>query len=145
MTSWLKWCDCVSRLSDATGKMVFSIMGEGNFSKSLLDPNDGKLFLVASATEMYYFLYTIVFIVDSGKEVFVWIGSGTTAAEKRNAMPYAHVRFDLLIYNTSLLFCCTCRTIWWSLLTLLFLSPAWLRERKWKNLMSGLTEMLHGD
>ena len=37
--------------------------------------------------------------------MFVWIGNGTTAAEKHNAMPYAHVRFDLLIYN-ALLFCC---------------------------------------
>lgn len=35
----------VYRLSDATGKMVFSLMGEGSFSKSLLDPNDGKIFL----------------------------------------------------------------------------------------------------
>ena len=32
----------VLRLSDATGKMEFSLMGEGSFSKSLLDPNDGK-------------------------------------------------------------------------------------------------------
>ena len=36
---------CAYRLSDATGKMVFSLMGEGSFSKSLLDPNDGKIFL----------------------------------------------------------------------------------------------------
>lgn len=42
---------------------------------------------------MYQFPYTAVFIVDSGKEVFVWIGNGTTTNEKRNAMPYAHVRY----------------------------------------------------
>ena len=37
--------------------------------------------------------------MDSGKELFVWIGSGTSANEKRNAMPYAHVRIDLLYCN----------------------------------------------
>ena len=25
---------------------MFSLMGEGSFSKSLLDPNDGKIFLI---------------------------------------------------------------------------------------------------
>lgn len=37
------WDDLfVNRLSDATGKMEFSLMGEGKFTKSMLDPNDGK-------------------------------------------------------------------------------------------------------
>ena len=31
----------------------------------------------------------------------MWIGNGTTAAEKHNAMPYAHVIFNLSIYNIS--------------------------------------------
>ena len=35
--------------------------------------------------------YSAVFIVDSGSEVFVWIGNGASAAEKKNAMSYAHV------------------------------------------------------
>lgn len=47
-------------------------MTEGNISKDYLDPKD-------------------VFIVDTGKQVFVWVGSGTSAGEKQNAMPYAHV------------------------------------------------------
>ena len=34
----------VCRLSDATGKIVFSLIREGSFSKSILDPNDGKIF-----------------------------------------------------------------------------------------------------
>ena len=97
----------VYRLSDATGKMVFSLMGEGSFSKSLLDPNDGKIFLTV-LQKYINFPYTAVFIVDSGKEVFVWIGNGTTAAEKHNAMPYAHVRFNLSIY---IIIMCCYRTI----------------------------------
>ena len=32
-----------------------------------------------------------VFIADTGKEVFVWIGSGASVAENKNAMTYAHV------------------------------------------------------
>jgi gelsolin len=31
-----------------------------------------------------------VFIADTGKEVFVWIGSGASVAENKNAMSYAH-------------------------------------------------------
>lgn len=49
-------------------------MAEGSFSKGQLDPND-------------------VFIADSGKELFVWIGSGASDAENKNALTYAHVRF----------------------------------------------------
>ncbi len=48
------------------------MVSEGDLSSSYLDPSD-------------------VFIVDSGKELFVWIGNGTSAAEKKNAMAYAHV------------------------------------------------------
>ena len=35
--------------------------------------------------------YSAVFIVDSGSEVFVWIGNAASKAEKQNAMSYAHV------------------------------------------------------
>lgn len=31
-----------------------------------------------------------VFIVDSGEEVFVWVGANADKAEKRNGIPYAH-------------------------------------------------------
>lgn len=51
-----------------------SLVAEGEFSKTLLDPND-------------------VFLVDDGKKVFVWIGSGASPDENKNALPYAHVRF----------------------------------------------------
>lgn len=32
-----------------------------------------------------------VFIVDTGKECFVWIGCRASREEKQNAMAYAHV------------------------------------------------------
>ena len=35
--------------------------------------------------------------MDTGKQVFVWIGRETTADEKKNAMSYAHV-CQLLCY-----------------------------------------------
>ena len=34
----------------------------------------------------------LVFIVDTGKKCFVWIGNGASADEKQNAMAYASVR-----------------------------------------------------
>ena len=41
----------------------------------------------------YYFLNLIsVFIADTGKRCFVWVGRGASRAEKQNAMSYAHVR-----------------------------------------------------
>lgn len=73
--------------------MVFSLISEGSFSKSNLDPKDGKSIVVTLSLQDLLLSCIIVFIVDSGKEVFVWIGNGTTKAEKNNAMPYAHVRF----------------------------------------------------
>ena len=30
-----------------------------------------------------------VFILDAGREIFVWVGSGASDAERRNAMPTA--------------------------------------------------------
>jgi len=32
-----------------------------------------------------------VFIADTGKELYVWIGGGASPDEKKNAMTYAHV------------------------------------------------------
>lgn len=32
-----------------------------------------------------------VFLIDTGKEVFVWIGADASANEKKNGFSYAHV------------------------------------------------------
>jgi gelsolin len=59
------------QLSDATGTMVFKEVGSGaGCKKSLLDSND-------------------VFILDTGAEVFAWIGKGASKEEKANALGYA--------------------------------------------------------
>lgn len=60
------------RVSDEAGSLETSMVAEGSLSKDLLDPAD-------------------VFLVDTGKELFVWIGGGASPDEKKNAMPYAHV------------------------------------------------------
>ena len=62
----------VYRLSDASGQMEFTKEAEGHFPEvKNLDQND-------------------VFIFDTGKELWVWIGRGSTSAESKNAMPRAH-------------------------------------------------------
>jgi len=59
------------QLSDASGQMVFKEVANGkNCKKSLLDPND-------------------VFILDTGAEVFVWIGKGASVQEKKKSMQFA--------------------------------------------------------
>jgi len=58
------------RLSDASGKMDFKEVGKGSLKKSLLDSND-------------------VFILDTGAEVFAWVGKGSSASEKKGALQYA--------------------------------------------------------
>jgi len=58
-------------LSDATGKMVFKQVGTGSqCKKSLLNSDD-------------------VFILDTGAEVFAWIGKGASADEKSKALGFA--------------------------------------------------------
>lgn len=59
------------RLSDASGKMQFSLEKKGQMTKSTLDSKD-------------------VFILDTKKSLYVWIGKKTSVNEKRNAMAYAH-------------------------------------------------------
>lgn len=59
------------KLSDASGQMEFSQIAEGKLARDMLDPND-------------------VFILDIGTHCYVWVGKGTSDAEKSNAMPYAH-------------------------------------------------------
>jgi gelsolin len=60
------------RLSDASGKMEFKEVTSttGKIKRASLDPND-------------------VFILDTGAEVFAWIGKGASKAEKKTAMQYA--------------------------------------------------------
>jgi len=59
------------QLSDATGSLSFKEVGKGAAVKrSLLDPND-------------------VFVLDTGAEVFAWIGKGASVGEKKKAMQFA--------------------------------------------------------
>jgi len=59
------------KLSDASGKMEFTKVADGNaIKKGLLDSND-------------------VFIFDAGHEVFAWIGKGASDKEKFDAVPSA--------------------------------------------------------
>jgi len=56
------------RLSDASGKLDFTLVGKGaSFKKSDLDTND-------------------VFILDAGDEVIAWVGAKASAEEKKKAL-----------------------------------------------------------
>ena len=68
-------------MSDESGSMEITNVAEGVVNKSLLDPSD-------------------VFLLDTGKTVFVWIGSGASSAETKNAMPYAHVSSKICYFHT---------------------------------------------
>jgi gelsolin len=59
------------RLSDASGSLEMSEVGSGSLSKGDLDTSD-------------------VFIVDTDTGIFVWIGDGTSADERKNAFKYAN-------------------------------------------------------
>ena len=79
--------------------MVFTKISEGTFSRSSLDPMDGthththtETYLV-HVTLCYTLLCLIVFIADTGKECFVWVGKGASQNERRQAMSYSHVCF----------------------------------------------------
>jgi len=59
------------QLSDATGEMVFTLVGEGvKIRRNQLDSND-------------------VFVFDAGNEVFAWIGKGASVDERKKSMSYA--------------------------------------------------------
>jgi gelsolin len=58
------------RLSDASGTLTFTLAHQGPLTKSMLDPKDA-------------------FIVDSGSQVFVWIGKLASTAERKGGMQYA--------------------------------------------------------
>jgi hypothetical protein len=55
------------RVSDASGTMKTETIAQHKLLKEMLDPND-------------------VFIVDTGSELFVWVGKGATKEEKRQGM-----------------------------------------------------------
>uniref|UniRef100_A0A0B7AL98 Actin-modulator n=2 Tax=Arion vulgaris TaxID=1028688 RepID=A0A0B7AL98_9EUPU len=59
------------RLSDASGKMSFTLEKSGTIHKNDLDSKD-------------------VFIFDTKSEVYVWIGRETSDNEQKNALVYAH-------------------------------------------------------
>lgn len=61
----------IHRVSDATGRMLFTQVEVGSLSRRKLDSND-------------------VFVVDTKKELFVWIGKGASIDERRNSLNYAH-------------------------------------------------------
>ncbi|BFZ10951.1 hypothetical protein BsWGS_13990 [Bradybaena similaris] len=59
------------RLSDASGKLSFSLEKSGSIQKGDFDSQD-------------------VFIFDVKSELFVWVGTKTSANEQKNALIYAH-------------------------------------------------------
>lgn len=59
------------RLSDASAEMTLTEVARGSISKSQLDSND-------------------VFILDSGKHCYVWVGRNASQDEKKNGLSYAH-------------------------------------------------------
>lgn len=59
------------RLSEESGEMKFTEVARGRVTRSQLDSDD-------------------VFILDSGKHCYVWVGSGASSNEKKNGLSYAH-------------------------------------------------------
>ncbi|XP_014772820.1 gelsolin-like protein 2 [Octopus bimaculoides] len=59
------------RLSDSSGKVQFHLEKKGDIGKRDLDSKD-------------------VFVIDTKKEIVVWIGADSSTTEKNNAMTYAH-------------------------------------------------------
>ena len=85
--------ECIAcRVSDESGSLEMTLVTEGNITRDYLDPKD-------------------VFILDTGKAVFVWIGSGASPAEKKNAMTYAHVNTHVVCSLQQLTSFSLCRTI----------------------------------
>jgi gelsolin len=60
----------VYKVSDASGQLKFIKVADGKFGPQVLKSED-------------------VFIVDSGYDIFVWIGKGSTAQERKGGMSYA--------------------------------------------------------
>ncbi|WP_411026887.1 hypothetical protein, partial [Salmonella sp. s55044] len=60
---------CLFRLSNEGGELTFEKVAEGEISRSQLDSSD-------------------VFILDTGKECFCWIGNRASLEERQNGMAY---------------------------------------------------------
>ncbi|XP_022092737.1 gelsolin-like protein 2 [Acanthaster planci] len=61
----------IFRVSDETGSMEMTLVSEGKLGRSYLESKD-------------------VFLVDSGKELYVWVGNGASPDEQKNGLTYAH-------------------------------------------------------
>jgi gelsolin len=59
------------RLSDSSGKLLFSLVSENTTPKSMLEEND-------------------VYVIDNGKILFIYVGGAASKEEKLNAMSHAH-------------------------------------------------------
>jgi hypothetical protein len=46
---------------------------------------------VLNQLPIIFYIFKDVFLLDTKKSLFVWIGKGASEAERRNAMGYAHV------------------------------------------------------
>jgi len=57
-------------LSDSTGSLTFTHLGDGTLDRSALNSDD-------------------VYIIDTGHTIVVWIGVGASEGEKNNSMGYA--------------------------------------------------------
>jgi villin 1/advillin len=57
------------RVSDASGQLEIKEVAKGQLKQEMLDPND-------------------VFVLDAGTSLFVWIGKGATAQEKKKGMEF---------------------------------------------------------
>ncbi|XP_071482815.1 gelsolin-like protein 2 [Diadema antillarum] len=67
------------RLSNASGELTFTEVSTGdNIRRDDLDPSD-------------------VFILDTGRACYVWVGSQADNAEKKNGIPYATVRIYICL------------------------------------------------
>lgn len=62
---------CVFKLSDESGKLSFAKVAEGKFPKSALGEEDA-------------------YVIDNGRDLYVYVGKGASGNEKKNAMVYAH-------------------------------------------------------
>jgi hypothetical protein len=58
------------QVSDASGKLEVNLVAEGKLEKKMLDEKD-------------------CFIVDTGNEIFVWVGKGATKQERAKSMEHA--------------------------------------------------------
>ena len=49
------------------------------------------IIIIINHTKQDDFILQDVFMLNTGKELFVWVGSGASPNEKKNSLGYAHV------------------------------------------------------